>query len=147
MSGLSVHNLKMDFVERNLFSDITFDVEKGDKVGFIGANGVGKTTLFKIINGEISPTEGSVFISKDTVLGYMEQHVCNHPDRNVFDELLSVFDYLMEYERQLKTLEIKITCTLRTLPIYYLIDVLFSSYICIDCIEGTGHLMRYSIFQ
>ena len=46
-----------------------------------------------------------------------------------------------------KTLEIKITCTLRTLPIYYLIDVLFSSYICIDCIEGTGHLMRYSIFQ
>ena len=108
MSGLSVHNLKMDFVERNLFSDITFDVEKGDKVGFIGANGVGKTTLFKIINGEISPTEGSVFISKDTVLGYMEQHVCNHPDRNVFDELLSVFDYLMEYERQLKTLEIKI---------------------------------------
>lgn len=108
MSGLSVHNLKMDFVERNLFSDITFDVEKGDKVGFIGANGVGKTTLFKIINGEISPTEGSVFISKDTVLGYMEQHACNHPDRNVFDELLSVFDYLMEYERQLKTLEIKI---------------------------------------
>lgn len=108
MSGLSVHNLKMDFVERNLFSDITFDVEKGDKVGFIGANGVGKTTLFRIINGEISPTEGSVFISKDTVLGYMEQHACNHPDRNVFDELLSVFDYLMEYERQLKTLEIKI---------------------------------------
>ena len=108
MPGLSVHNLKMDFVERNLFSDITFDVEKGDKVGFIGANGVGKTTLFKIINGEISPTGGSVFVSKDTVLGYMEQHACNHPERNVFDELVSVFDYLMEYEQELKTLEIKI---------------------------------------
>lgn len=98
----------MDFVERNLFTDVTFDVEKGDKVGFIGANGVGKTTLFKIINGETSQTDGSVFMSKDTVLGYMEQHACNHPERNVFDELLSVFDYLTEYETELKNLEIKI---------------------------------------
>lgn len=98
----------MDFVERNLFSNLTFDVEKGDKVGFIGANGVGKTTLFKIINGEISQTQGNIFISKDTVLGYMEQHACTHPDRCVFDELLSVFDYLIEYENELKNLEIKI---------------------------------------
>lgn len=108
LSSLSLHNLRMDFVERNLFSDVTFDVEKGDKVGFIGANGVGKTTLFKIINGEVNQTEGNIFISKDTILGYMEQHACNHPERNVFDELLSVFDYLMEYETELKNLEIKI---------------------------------------
>ncbi len=108
MSILSLHNLRMDFVERNLFSNLTFDVEKGDKVGFIGANGVGKTTLFKIINGEISQTQGNIFISKDTVLGYMEQHACTHPDRCVFDELLSVFDYLIEYENELKNLEIKI---------------------------------------
>lgn len=98
----------MDFVERNLFSNVTFDVEKGDKVGFIGANGVGKTTLFKIINGETNQTQGNIFISKDTVLGYMEQHACTHPDRCVFDELLSVFDYLIEYENELKNLEIKI---------------------------------------
>lgn len=108
MASLSLHNLRMDFIERNLFSDVCFDVEKGDKFGFIGANGVGKTTLFRIINGEISPTDGNVFMSKDTVLGYMEQHACNHPDRNVFDELLSVFSYLEDYERELKTLEIKI---------------------------------------
>ncbi len=108
MASLSLHNLRMDFIERNLFSNVSFDVEKGDKLGFIGANGVGKTTLFRIINGEVSPTEGNVFMSKDTVLGYMEQHACNHPDRNVFDELLSVFSYLEDYERELKTLEIKI---------------------------------------
>ena len=108
MASLSLHNLRMDFIERNLFSNVCFDVEKGDKFGFIGANGVGKTTLFRIINGEMSPTDGNVFMSKDTVLGYMEQHACNHPDRNVFDELLSVFSYLEDYERELKTLEIKI---------------------------------------
>ena len=108
MASLSLHNLRMDFIERNLFTGVSFDVEKGDKLGFIGANGVGKTTLFRIINGEVSPTEGNVFMSKDTVLGYMEQHACNHPDRNVFDELLSVFSYLEDYERELKTLEIKI---------------------------------------
>ena len=52
MASLSLHNLRMDFIERNLFSNVCFDVEKGDKFGFIGANGVGKTTLFRIINGE-----------------------------------------------------------------------------------------------
>ena len=71
LSILSVHNLRMDFVERNLFDDVTFDIEKGDKIGFIGANGVGKTTLFRIINGELAPTGGDVYTSKDTVIGYM----------------------------------------------------------------------------
>lgn len=102
MPELSVHNLSMSFVEQNLFNNVTFDIEKGDKVGFIGANGVGKTTLFKIINGEISPDEGSVFKSKDTLVGYMQQHACNHPDRCVYDELISVFDYLMKIEEQIE---------------------------------------------
>ena len=55
MPALSVRNLTMTFIERNLFTDVSFDIENNDKVGFIGANGVGKTTLFKILNGEISP--------------------------------------------------------------------------------------------
>lgn len=105
---LSLHNLTMDFVERNLFYDISFDLEKGDKAGFIGANGAGKTTLFKIINGELSPAGGSVYISKDAALGYMEQHACNHPENSVYDELLSVFDFLAEYEKELNSLEIQI---------------------------------------
>ena len=60
LPALSVRNLTMTFVERNLFSDVSFDVEHKDKVGFIGANGVGKTTLFKILNGELAPTSGTV---------------------------------------------------------------------------------------
>lgn len=102
MPVLSVHNLAMSFVERNLFKDVSFDIEKGDKVGFIGANGVGKTTLFKIINGEISPDSGNVFAASDVSVGYMQQHACSQPDRTVYDELLSVFDYLIEMEQEIE---------------------------------------------
>lgn len=108
MPALSVRNLTMTFIERNLFTDVSFDVEDKDKVGFIGANGVGKTTLFKIINGEISPVSGTVSFAKNTKVGYMEQHACNNPPVTVFNELLSVFDYLMDMENEIAQLTAEI---------------------------------------
>ena len=104
MPVLSVHNLSMAFGERMLFDGVTFDVDKGDRVGFIGANGVGKTTLFRIIDGELSPDGGNVFVSADTTVGYMQQHACTHPERPVYDELLSVFDYLIDMETEIDAL-------------------------------------------
>ena len=101
MPALSVSNLTMTFIERNLFTDVSFEVESRDKVGFIGANGVGKTTLFKILDGEISPTSGNVVFAKDTVVGYMEQHACNNPRISIYNELLSVFDYLTDTEQEI----------------------------------------------
>ena len=85
MPALSVRNLGVTFVERVLFSGVSFDVESRDKVGFIGANGVGKTTLFRVLNGELSPTEGTVA-----------------------HELLSVFDYLAQMESDLAVLNRRI---------------------------------------
>ncbi len=108
MPVLSVHNLKMTYIERNLFTDVSFNIEERDKVGFIGANGVGKTTIFRIIDGEISPTGGSVSISKDTRVGYMQQHACTHPQRGIYDEVLSVFDYLEEMQSEIDTLSTQI---------------------------------------
>lgn len=104
MPVLSVRNLTMTFIERNLFTDVSFDVEERDKVGFIGANGVGKTTLFKILNGEISPVSGTVTFSKNVRPGYMEQHACNNPRADVYHELLSVFDYLSDMETEISAL-------------------------------------------
>lgn len=101
MPALSVRNLTMTFIERNLFTDVSFDIESNDKVGFIGANGVGKTTLFKILNGEISPTSGTVTFEKNTRVGYMEQHACNNPRIDVYSELLSVFDCLADMEKEI----------------------------------------------
>ena len=104
MPALSVRNLTMTFIERNLFTDVSFDVEERDKVGFIGANGVGKTTLFKILNGEISPVSGTVTFSKNVRPGYMEQHACNNPRADVYHELLSVFDHLSNMETEISAL-------------------------------------------
>ncbi len=103
MPALSVRNLTMTFIERNLFTDVSFDIEEKDKVGFIGANGVGKTTLFKILNGEISPTSGTVVFEKNIRIGYMEQHVCRNPRIDIYSELLSVFDYLKNIESEINS--------------------------------------------
>ena len=104
MPALSVRNLGVTFVERVLFSGVSFDVESRDKVGFIGANGVGKTTLFRVLNGELSPSEGTVAFEKNTRVGYMEQHACRNPEIDVYSELLSVFDYLKQMESDLAAL-------------------------------------------
>lgn len=108
MAVLSVRNLEMTFVERTLFRNVSFEVEQKDKIGFIGANGVGKTTIFKILSGQLEPTDGCVIFSKDTIPGYLEQHSCNTPDRNIYDELLSVFDHLIKQERELEELPVLI---------------------------------------
>jgi len=104
MAVLSVRNLAMTFVERTLFENVSFEVEQKDKVGFIGANGVGKTTIFKILSGSLEPSDGSAVFSKDAVVGYLEQHSCNVPGRNIYNELLSVFDNLIKQEKDLEEL-------------------------------------------
>ena len=100
MPSLSVRNLEVTFVDRTLFRGVSFDVEARDKMGFIGANGVGKTTLFRVLSGELSPTSGIVAFEKNTRVGYMEQHSCKNPEVSVFGELVSVFGYLMDIERE-----------------------------------------------
>ncbi len=108
MAVLSAYNIGMSFIERNLFSGITFNVEDRDKIGLIGANGTGKTTLFKILTGALSPDDGSVTVGKDTVIGYMEQHTCKVQDRTVYQELLTVFQHLIDMEKELESLPLLI---------------------------------------
>ena len=104
MAILSVRDVSVTFVERTLFENVSFDIEKRDKVGFIGSNGTGKTTLLKVISGELAPNMGGVYTAKDAKVGYMHQHVLEHPERTVLDELLSVFDHLKEMEIRLEFL-------------------------------------------
>ncbi|MBQ4105840.1 MAG: ABC-F family ATP-binding cassette domain-containing protein [Clostridia bacterium] len=108
MSVLSVRGLSLSSVERTLFSDVNFDIEKRDRVGFIGRNGTGKTSLFKIITGELSPTSGGVFVARDTTVGYMRQHACTDPYATVFDELKNVFRSLMDMETEIEKLTLQI---------------------------------------
>ncbi len=104
MAVLSARDISVTFIERTLFENVSFDIEKRDKVGFIGSNGTGKTTLLKVLSGELSPTTGDVYTARDAKVGYMHQHVLEHPERSVLDELLSVFDHLKEMEIRLEFL-------------------------------------------
>ena len=101
MSILSVQNLKVEFDGVALFENVSFDVNSGDFVGLIGANGTGKTTLFRVITGEIEPAEGGAYISKHIKVGYLEQHACHGSVRTVYDEALSVFEPLMRMELEM----------------------------------------------
>lgn len=76
-------------------------MEKRDKIGLIGANGAGKTTIFKVITGLLSPTLGSVTKSAFLRIGYMEQH-SSAGERTLYEELLSVFDGFAETEKKLE---------------------------------------------
>ncbi len=101
MTILNFQNLSFSFGERELFTDVNFDINEKEKVGLIGANGVGKTTLFKLIRGEFYPTAGAVVKAKDVTVGYMEQHTCSEKGRTIYEEILSVFDYLIDIENEL----------------------------------------------
>ena len=101
MVVISAQNLSLSFGEDVIFSSLSFDVKNDEKIGLVGVNGAGKTSLFKIIIGEYEPDDGAIFISKDINIGYMEQHTCSVSGRSVYDELISVFGKLIEIETQL----------------------------------------------
>lgn len=100
MNVLDVQNLTLSFGENTLFSNISFNINEKEKVGLVGVNGAGKTSLFKLITGEYSADSGNCFISKNTRLGYMEQHTCSD-NKTIWNELVSVFDDLIETEQEL----------------------------------------------
>ena len=100
MPLLAVSNIKKSFVERTLFEGISFEIDASDKVGLVGANGCGKTTLFNILSKRDVPDEGSVYISRDAVIGTMQQHT-DDGENTLFESVLSVFGYLEQIERKL----------------------------------------------
>lgn len=108
MVVLSAQNLNLSFGEENIFSSLSFDIKDDEKAGLVGVNGAGKTSLFKIITGEYTPDSGSVFISKNKKIGYMEQHTCSAEGRTLWEELISVFDHLSELENKIENVNIQL---------------------------------------
>ena len=104
MAILTVNNIQQSFGEEVILQDISFEMQKGERVGLVGVNGSGKTTLFKVLTGEYTPDTGTVVFGKDTVLGYMEQHVCRDFHKTAFEEVMTVFAPLLRMERELEDL-------------------------------------------
>ncbi|MGB9779885.1 ABC-F family ATP-binding cassette domain-containing protein [Caldanaerobacter sp.] len=95
---LIVKNLSLTF-ERPVFSNISFDVKKGEKIALLGPNGVGKTSLLRIIAGEIKDFEGEVKFGTNVVTGYYEQEFKSlNPEKTVLDEIWDENPYLTQTE-------------------------------------------------
>ena len=75
MPLLTVQNISKNYGERRVLNDVTFRVNKGDKIAFIGDNGAGKSTLFKIIRGTIAPDGGDILLHGNTIAGYLSQRI------------------------------------------------------------------------
>ena len=109
MAIVTVHDLAMEFGEQKLFDGMNFEIQDGDRIGLIGVNGCGKTTLFKMLTGEYYPTGGNIIINKNTAIGYMEQHVCRNLERSAYDEVMTIFSDLTEMENELNLLNAQIS--------------------------------------
>ena len=121
---LGCDGLTMSFGERDVLSNVSFSVQEGDRVGIVGENGAGKTSLLKMITGEYEGT-GSVFISKDKTVGMLSQNAVTDEDGTVYSVLEDTFSDLKEREAELDRMRRRIDVTHAagiTLPDSYLSD-------------------------
>ncbi|WP_291579492.1 ribosomal protection-like ABC-F family protein [Clostridium sp. UBA6640] len=107
MIVLSCNNIHKSFGIDVILKNISFNINDGEKVGLIGANGAGKSTLFKILTSQMEYDSGELFIDKSKKVGYLSQSLALESDNTIYDELLMVFENLLNMEKKLKTLEEK----------------------------------------
>ena len=89
---VSVENISMEFSARPILNDITFLINKRDRVALIGKNGAGKTTLLRLIAGEEEPTSGHISKDKDLRIGYLPQHMIHNEGTTLRQEVDTVRD-------------------------------------------------------
>ncbi len=110
MIELSVTNLRHGFeVGQNIFEDVTFRVDTGERVGLLGHNGAGKTTLFRMLCGELIPDSGSISLAKGCRVGLISQIPVYPKGYTVEDVLNTAFARLHEMEHQLTELAAKLS--------------------------------------
>lgn len=101
MSILNVQNLTHGFGDRAIFNNVSFRLLKGEHVGFVGANGEGKSTFMNIITGSLMPDEGKIEWSKNVVVGYLDQHTVLDKGMTIRDVLKSAFAPLFALEEKM----------------------------------------------
>ena len=102
---LACHHISKEYPGNPVLQDITFHLEKGDKAAIVGINGAGKTTLLKIIVGEENADEGTVSFERDCSFGYLAQNQGLSSERTIYEEVLSVKQYLIDMEERLSRFE------------------------------------------
>ena len=102
---INAGNIEKSFGDRLLFRGVSFNVEPGDKIGLIGENGCGKTTLFNMITGKEPCDAGGIVRKSGITVGVLAQHACMGSVRSAYDEALTVFSDLFAIETELKAVD------------------------------------------
>ena len=108
MTVLSASGLTLSFGDEVIFRDLSFSVNEGDRLGVIGSNGAGKTSLFRVLTGELEADTGSVFLARDMTVGYLSQStvLSARADRTtLFSYLLESFADILALEERIGELE------------------------------------------
>ncbi|GAA0180711.1 ABC-F family ATP-binding cassette domain-containing protein [Clostridium sediminicola] len=108
MVVLSCKNIKKSYGIDIILSNITFNINEGENIGFVGPNGAGKSTLFKILCKKIEADSGEIYIDKNKKIGYLSQHLSLESDNTIYDEILLVFNELIDLENKVAELEIEL---------------------------------------
>ncbi len=101
---ISIKDLSLSFGSRLIFDKISFDIHPLDKIGLTGKNGEGKSTLLKLIIGELTPDSGTISRPKDLTIGYLPQHITVEDSTTVLEEAMKAFDDVLKLEEQFNQL-------------------------------------------
>ena len=104
---LQANKIERSFAGEVLFDNINLQVDERDRIALVGKNGVGKSTLLKILVGEEEPTSGEINKKKDISLSYLAQDSRFESENTIYDEMLHVFDDLRRTEKQLRQMELE----------------------------------------
>ena len=104
---LQANKIERSFAGEVLFDNINLQVDERDRIALVGKNGVGKSTLLKILVGEEEPTSGEINKKKDISLSYLAQDSRFESENTIYDEMLYVFDDLRRTEKQLRQMELE----------------------------------------
>src|SRR3569833_1789519 len=90
---IAINNLTFEIGARALYDEANWHIKPGEKIGLIGANGTGKTTLLKIIVGDYTPTSGTISMAKDLTIGYLNQDLLSYSsDKNILHVAMEAFE-------------------------------------------------------
>jgi len=99
---ISIDNVSIRFGAFTLFRDISFQVSNGDRIGLVGRNGAGKTTILRLIAGLQEPDEGKVVIGAGKTVGYLPQQMKHAPGKSLHEEALKAFSGILSLEEDIK---------------------------------------------
>lgn len=106
---ISANNISVYFGGQELFDNVSFMVNKGDRIGLVGKNGAGKSTLLRILSGEQSPNEGSISTPNESTLGYLRQDLEFEEGRTVKEEAELAFKEIKELEQKINAINLEMS--------------------------------------